>query len=190
MSKACVKEVACDKIVPCKSVFYPCFLRPVQTNATCCHNIAQHCWVNVVQCWLRVFKRSQHVGQCCVYSGTAEESGIYIYPKLFAKHSHEAFRCARTSPTMLCEPCKLTQHLVTCFIDHENKRNVGRCWAKSLTGFKLHATCANIMQHCPTWCTNERSMLYLKMLGDVVPTCCVRLHRPLHNFRYSLDRGQ
>ena len=33
------------------------------------------------------------------------------------------------------------------------------CWAKSLTGFKLDAIYANIMQHCPTWCTNERNVL-------------------------------
>ena len=38
-----------------------------------------------------------------------------------------------------------------------------KCWAKSLTGFKLNATYTNIMQHSPTWCTNERNMLY--------PTC-------------------
>ena len=45
----------------------------------------------------------------------------------------------------------------------ENKRNVGICWAKSLIGLKLNATYTNIMQHSPTWCTNERNMLY--------PTC-------------------
>ena len=28
-----------------------------------------------------------------------------------------------------------------------------------MTGFKLDATCANIMQHSPTCCTNERNML-------------------------------
>ena len=51
----------------------------------------------------------------------------------------------------------------------ENKRNVGICWAKRWTGFKLDATCANFMQYSPTWCTN-------------VSTCCVRLHGPLINF--------
>ena len=40
-----------------------------------------------------------------------------------------------------------------------NKKNVGTRWAKSLTDFKLHATCANIMQHYPTWCTNGHNML-------------------------------
>ena len=54
---------------------------------------------------------------------------------------------------------------------HENKRNVGICWAKSLTGFKLDATYANIMQQSPTWCTNERNML--------CPTCW---HNMLRSF--------
>ena len=53
----------------------------------------------------------------------------------------------------------------------ENKRSVGICWAKSLTGFKLDATYANIMQHKPTWCTNERNMLR--------PTCW---HNMLRSF--------
>ena len=44
----------------------------------------------------------------------------------------------------------------------ENKRNVGICWAKGLTGFKLDATYANIMQHSVQ--TNA--------------ACCVRLHGP------------
>ena len=39
-------------------------------------------------------------------------------------------------------------------------REQKKCWhmlEKSLTGFKLDATYANIMQHSPTWCTNERN---------------------------------
>ena len=47
----------------------------------------------------------------------------------------------------------------------ENKRNVGICWAKFWTGFKLNATYTNIMQHSPTWCTNERNMLRLVCTG-------------------------
>ena len=33
------------------------------------------------------------------------------------------------------------------FIDCVNERNDSRCWMKSLTDFKLCATCANIVQH-------------------------------------------
>ena len=59
----------------------------------------------------------------------------------------------------------------------ENKRNVGICWAKGLTGFKLNATYANIMQHSLTWCTNERNML--------CPTCC---HNMLRSFARALSQ--
>ena len=58
----------------------------------------------------------------------------------------------------------------------ENKRNAGICWAKSFTGFKLDATYANIMQHSPTWCTNERNML--------CPTCW---HNMLRSFARALS---
>ena len=77
----------------------------------------------------------------------------------------------------------------------ENKRNVGICWAKRLTGFKLDATYANIMQYSPTWCTNESNIFcptcwhnmlrsfaraLRPMQKDPTPnnvvTCCVRLH--------------
>ena len=34
---------------------------------------------------LRVFKRSQHVGQCCFYGNTEGESEFDIYQNLFAK---------------------------------------------------------------------------------------------------------
>ena len=57
----------------------------------------------------------------------------------------------------------------------ENKRNVGICRAKSLTGFKLDATYDNIMQHSPTWCTNERNMF--------CPTCW---HNMLRSFARAL----
>ena len=57
----------------------------------------------------------------------------------------------------------------------ENKKNVGICWAKSFTGFKLDATYANIMQHSPTLCTNERNTL--------CPTCW---HNMLHSFVRAL----
>ena len=64
------------------------------------------------------------------------------------------------------------------FIGQENKRNVGKYWTKSLTGFKLdwrNSTYANIVQHSPTCCTIEHNIF--------CPTCCVRLHGPLNYFR-------
>ena len=46
-------------------------------------------------------------------------------------------------------PCKRVQHCCATLHRSQNNRNVGTCWAKSLTGFKLYATSANKYQH---WC--------------------------------------
>ena len=45
-------------------------------------------------------------------------------------------------------PCKRPQHCCATLRRSQNKRNVGTCCAKSLTGFKLYATSANKCQHC------------------------------------------
>ena len=39
--------------------------------------------------------------------------------------------------------CKRAQHFCATLRRSQNNRNVGTCWAKSLTGFKLYATSAN-----------------------------------------------
>ena len=59
--------------------------------------------------------------------------------------------------------------------------NVGICWAKSLTGFKLDTTYAKIMQHSPTRCTNERNML--------CPTLWRNMLRPGAPLAYFNDGG-
>ena len=50
------------------------------------------------------------------------------------------------APTMLEELCKRIQHCCATLRRSRNKRNVGSCWLKSLTGFKLCATTFNNMQ--------------------------------------------
>ena len=45
-------------------------------------------------------------------------------------------------------PCKRTQHCCATLRRSQNNRNVGTCWAKSLTGFNLYVTSANKCQHC------------------------------------------
>ena len=47
------------------------------------------------------------------------------------------------------------------FIDCENERNDSRCWMKSLTDFKLGATCANIVQQHLKW-------------RQAIAACCVQ----------------
>ena len=70
------------------------------------------------------------------------------------------------APTMLEELCKRIQHCCATLQQSRNKRNVGSCWLKSLTSFKLcTTTCNNIQQGVQTdaTCNNQQ--------------CCVRLHR-------------
>ena len=60
----------------------------------------------------------------------------------------------------------------------EQYRYVGTCWAKSLTGFKLYATSANIVV-VPCKRTQQVTTLFgPTMLGVVGQQCCVRLHGP------------
>ena len=76
-----------------------------------------------------------------------------------------------TRPTLLGFHSNGCNIAVLCFAGHSsNNRNVGTCWAKSLTSFKLYATSAKMLwfhanghnksQHC--WAQQ----------------CCVRLHGP------------
>ena len=70
---------------------------------------------------------------------------------------NNAGRGAQTDLTLLC----------SCFGDHETKvKEVGSCWLKSLTGFKLCAT-NNTQRGVQTDTTCN------------IQQCCVRLHRAL-----------
>ena len=81
-------------------------------------------------------------------------------------------------PTMLEELCKRIQHCCATLRRSRNKRNVGSCWPKSLTGFKLCATTGNNIQQHATGCANGRNICPT-MLGVVGQQCCVRLHEAL-----------
>ena len=144
-----------------------------------------------------MFKRSQHVGQCCFYGNTEGGLGL-IFTQDSLRNCNfvmfvDEYRRRKTrkcichlenTPSHINKNRKLKQRgwerqrerykttdLITEYnhfmwecnhLAHrspENKRSVGRCWAKCLTGYKLDAIYANIMQHSPTWCTNERNML-------------------------------
>ena len=62
------------------------------------------------------------------------------------------------APKMLEELCKRIQHCCATLRRSGNKRNVGSCWLKSLTGFKLCATTRNNIQQHATGCANRRNM--------------------------------
>ena len=59
---------------------------------------------------------------------------------------------------MLEELCKRIQHCCATLRRSRNKRTVGSCWLKSLTGFKLCATTRNNIQQHATGCVNGRNM--------------------------------
>ena len=76
---------------------------------------------------------------------------------------------------MLKELCKRIQHCCATLRRSRNKRNVGSCWLKSLTGFKLCSTTRNNIQQHATGCANRRNMWHPTMLGVAGEQSCVRL---------------
>ena len=76
-------------------------------------------------------------------------------------------------------PCKRAQHCCATLRRSQNNRNVGTCWATSLTGFKLNATSANTVVVPCKQTQQVTTLLGPTMLGVVGQQCCVRLHGPL-----------
>ena len=75
-------------------------------------------------------------------------------------------------------PCKRAQHCCATLRRSQNNRNVGTCWAKRFTGFKLYATSANIVVVPCKRTQQVTTLLGPTMLGAVGQQCCVRLHGP------------
>ena len=75
-------------------------------------------------------------------------------------------------------PCKWTQHCCATLRRSQNNRNVGTCWARSLTGFKLYATSANILVVSCKRTQQVTTLLGSTMLGVVGQQCRVRLNGP------------
>ena len=112
--------------------------------------------------------------------------------------------------TVLEELCKRIQHCFATLRRSQNKRNVGSCWLKSLTSFKLCATTSNNMQQgvqtdascniqqcwelLPTKLRPFGRGLRLRANGRHIVdqqlptlfnvTCCVRLHILFHVVGY------
>ena len=85
-------------------------------------------------------------------------------------HSNVGSVCTAL-PTMLEELCKRIQHCCATFRRSRNKRNVGSCWLKSLTGFKLCATTStNMQQGVQTATCNIQQCLEL-LVNNVASVC-------------------
>ena len=80
-----------------------------------------------------------------------EESALrlFVFSKKYYKARAQTFSRGHHWPTLIVGvPCKRAQHCCATLRRSQNNRNVGTCWAKNLTGFKLYATSANKCQHC------------------------------------------
>ena len=65
---------------------------------------------------------------------------------------------ARAWPQQCWKSCANGSNIVALrFGDHGTKRNVGSCWLKNLTGFKLCATTRHNIQQHATGCANGRN---------------------------------
>ena len=119
-------------------------------------NNSQHCCANNVE-------------SCCVYVG----SGVQTDATTQSQQCWD-LQCivGRIQPISLCKLCVISvrgpnnvgravqriQHCCATLRRSRNKTNVGSCWLKSLTGFKLCATTRNNIQQHATGCANGRYM--------------------------------
>ena len=82
------------------------------------------------------------------------------------------------------------QHCCATLRRSHNNKNIGTCCTKSLTGFKLYATSANIVV-VPCKRTYQVATLFgPTMLRVVGQQCCIRLHRALQNVWAQLEDCQ
>lgn len=112
------------------------------------------------ECWAMLAKGAQTItacGRCCMELIPQGDMGSIFTQKPFQNHGYQA-----SSGHAQAQQCCANKPLR--FNSHKNKRNNGRCGVKSLNDFKLHVTCANIMQHCPVSCTNNLNMWHPTIL--------------------------
>ena len=69
---------------------------------------------------------------------------LLVFGKKITRRVRRRFHEAK----IVAIPYKRAQHCCATLRRSQNNRNVGTCWAKNLTGFKLYATSANKCQHC------------------------------------------
>ena len=115
---------------------------------------------------------------CCVrLHGTTTMLALIVCVFFFKKKITRRVRRRFHEVNIVVAPCKRAQHCCATLRRSQNNRNVGTCYAKSLTVFKLYATSANKCQHCCGPC--KRTQHVRPTMSRVVgQQCCVRLHEP------------
>ena len=89
---------------------------------------------------------------------------------------------------MLEELCKRIQHCCATLRRSRNKRNVGSCWLKSLTGFKLCATTSNNMQQGVQTDETCNILQCWDLLANNVASVCTQPRE--HPFLRNLSDGE
>ena len=90
---------------------------------------------------------------------------------------------------MLEERCKWIQHCCATLRRSRNKRNVGSCWLKSLTGFKLCATTSNnIQQHATADARCNIQQCWELLVSNVASVCRQPNTLNVLYFSLQLDR--
>ena len=89
----------------------------------------------------------------------------------FEKNSARRVRRRFHEANIVGVSCKRVKHCCATLRRSQNNRNVGTCWTKSLTGFKLDATSANKCQHCCGSMQTDATSQHCW-----AQQCCVHLH--------------
>ena len=137
-------------------------------------NNSQHCCAN-------------NVGSCCVHVG----SGVQTDATTQSQQCWD-LQCivGRIQPISLCKPCVISvcgpnnvgravqriQHCCATLRRSRNKTNVGSCWLKNLTGFKLCATTSNNMQQGVQTDATCNMQQCWELLANNVASVCTGLH--------------
>ena len=156
---------------------------------TCCvvhankRNNCQHCWCKVVSLALITALSVPGFSSIYLYRPShdfSSNNSLYLtHPrgKSFSREGQSAvpprgltifWRRRFHEANIVVVSCKRAQHCCATLGGSQNDRNVGTCCAKSLTGFKLYVTSANIAV-VPCKRTQQVTTLLAQQ-------CCVRLH--------------
>ena len=100
---------------------------------------------------------ADNVGSCCVRVGSGVQTDA-------------------TTPKNVGRAVQTIQHCCATLRRSRNKRNVGSCWLKSLTSFKLCATTSNRMQQGVQTDATCNIQQCWELLANNVPSVCSGLY--------------
>ena len=121
-----------------------------------------------VSCFLKLFAQLSLIRH--VYNNPERKKRATTVCIVFEKKNYKA-RTQTFSRGQHCwGSCKRAQHCCATLRRSQNNRNVGTCWANSLTVFKLYAKCANKCQHCCG--SRQTDATSHHIVGPNIVMCC------------------